>query len=65
MSMNHIVCVCVCVFFALVIRYANRIQYALCYISICGLSGCTMLFHIMSQMARFSGKMLSNLKCVF
>jgi len=60
MNMNHIVCV----FFALVIRYANRILFALCYISICGLSGCTKILHIMSHMARFSGKKLSNF-CVF
>jgi len=52
MIMNHIVCV----FFALVTRYANRILYALCYISLCGLSGCTKLLHIMSQITRFSGK---------
>jgi len=35
------------------------------YILICGLSGCTTIFHIISPTARIlGGKMLSNVTCV-
>jgi hypothetical protein len=54
----------VCVFFALVIPYANRILYALCHISICGLSGCTMLFHIITNGAIFGKNVIEFKMCV-
>jgi len=62
MSMSRIVCVCV--FFALDIRYANRILYALCYISICGLFGCTILFHIVTNGANFGKDVIEFKMCV-
>ena len=64
MSMNHIVCVCV--LFALVIRYANCILCALCYISIYGLSGCigTTLFHIITNGAIFGENVIEFKMCV-
>ena len=51
-------CVFVCVCVALVIQHAMRRSH----IVICGLSGTTVFFHIMSQMARFKKKSLST-KC--
>jgi len=41
--------VCVC---SLGIQHAMR----MCYIVMCGLSGCTLFFHIISKMERFLGK---------
>jgi hypothetical protein len=38
------VCVCVCN-----LSYKPRKMHALYYIVICGVSGCTILFHIISQ----------------
>ena len=35
------------------------------YIHICGLSGSTIFFHILSQTVRFLGKETLNIKCVF
>ena len=39
-----LVCVCVCVCVALVIQHAMRLRF----IVICGMSGCAILFHIIS-----------------
>jgi len=39
--------------------------YPPCWIDICGLSGLTVFFHIIVQMAQFSDKKLLNTKCVF
>ena len=50
-----------CVFVALGIQHAMRMRH----IVVCVLSGCTMFFHIISQMARLKKKKLLNVKRVF
>ena len=57
----YILCVYICVCVALVIQDAERMRR----IFICGLSGSTIFFHIISLTERFFGKKLSNIKCVF
>jgi hypothetical protein len=47
--------VCVCTL-ALVTQHAKRIFSAPYYIVICSLSGCTIFFHTILQMSRFSKK---------
>jgi hypothetical protein len=49
-----------CAFAAIVIHHATRMRH----IVICGLSGSTVYFHIISQTARFRGGLL-NMKCEF
>ena len=51
---------CACARVALLIQHVTR-----CHIVICGLSGSTIVFDIISQTARFSGKKLLNIKRVF
>jgi hypothetical protein len=53
-------CVCVCS-----LSYPACKGHAPYYIVICGLSGSTIFYRIISQMALFSGKKLLNTKCVF
>jgi len=53
--------VCVCSFI-----YPASKELARCCIDICGLSGYTIFFHIISQMAPFfKKKKLFNIKCMF
>ena len=49
------------VFVALGIQHAMRTRH----VFICGLRGSTIFFQIISQTARFSKKMLPDIKCVF
>jgi len=49
------------VFVALGIQHAMRMRH----IVICGLSGCTLFFPIISLTGRFLKKKLFNTKCVF
>ena len=46
------------------LSYLPTTAYAPYYIAICGLSGSTVFFHIISRKVIFSGKK-SNIKCVF
>ena len=50
-----------CVFVGVCIRHAMRMHH----IVICGLSGSTIFFHIISRTARFSANELLNTECVF
>jgi len=50
-----------CVFVASGIQHAKRMRH----IVMCGLSGCTVFLHIISQTAPFSGNILLNIKGVF
>ena len=54
--------VCVCIL-ASVIWHASRFVSAPYYIGICGLSGSTLLCHIISQTGRFSGKATEHKTC--
>jgi len=47
------------------LTYSARKAHAPYYIVICGLSGCTILFHIISRMSRLQVKKLFNVKCGF
>ena len=59
------VCVCVSVYVCgISLIYLARKAHAPYYTAICALSGTTILFHIVSQMVRLSGKKLLNKKCV-
>jgi len=51
----------VCVFVTLGIQHATRVRHILVYC----LSASRILLHVFSQTARFSGKKLLNIKCVF
>ena len=50
-----------CLTEALVIQHAQRMRR----IVICGLHGCTVFFHIISEKVRFSGKRVTHIRCVF
>ena len=54
--------VCVLVF---VIRHANRIFSTQYYVVMCGLSGCTEFFHIISYNGMIFGEKLWNIKVCF
>ena len=59
------VCVCVCVCLYSCLSSPAFKLHASYHTVVCGLYGSTTFFHIISQMTRFSGEKISNIKCVF
>jgi len=55
----------VCLRSCLAIWHAYRIFSVPYYISICGMSGSAIFFHIISQIARLSENNLLNIKCTY
>jgi hypothetical protein len=58
-SKYYVLWVCVCIL-ALVIRHRNLILSAPHYMPICGLSGCTLFFYIISQRHDIRTKVIEN-----